>query len=878
MRLLLRSSTGEFSLTKEFVGDDNIPPYAILSHTWSEGEGEVTFKDLIEGTGKDKAGYKKIQFCGQQAECDGLQYFWVDTCCIDKSNQVVLQDAINSMFRWYQNARECYVYLLDVSTAKRKLSNESSKCTWEPAFRLSRWFTRGWTLQELLAPCSVRFFSCEGKHLGNKTTLMRQIHEITGIALLALQGTPLCEFSIEERFSWTRGRQTTYKEDKAYSLLGMFDICMPLLYGEGEGKAFQRLRKKITKLLNSVQQQQALNKEDQECIKHLRLTDPRHDKKRIEETKGGLLEDSYRWILENSDFQRWRDDEQSRLLWIKGDPGKGKTMLLCGIINELNNSIAETNLQSYFFCQATDTRINNGAAVLRGLLYLLVVQQPSLISHIRKKHDHAGKALFEDANAWIALSEIFTSILQDPNLGSTYLVVDALDECVVDLPRLLDFIAQQSSASPRVKWIVSSRNWPDIEERLAKAGQGVRLSLELNAESVSAAVGVFIQQKSYKEKEKNAVLAHLTSNANDTFLWVALVCQNLDGIPRWKVLAKLEAFPPGLDALYNRMMQHISSSDDADLCKRILAFIAIVYRPVTLDELTYLCEPLEDMADDLASVQQIISLCGSFLTIRSGTVYFVHQSAKDFLCTKADSVIFPSGMKEIHRTIFSRSLQIMLKTLRRDMYSLHALGYPADQVEPPDPDPLAASTDAPALNELVRDARRFIMSHKLAIEKSPLQTYASALLFSPTKSLLRGLFKREEPEWIIIKPAMGDKWSPCLSTLEGHSDSVSSVAFSHDSAQLASASDDKTVKIWDAHSGDGECLSTLEGHSDWVRSVAFSHDSAQLASASYDKTVKIWDAHSGDVAALRVSVAMLSRVKGHHWHRCWDRKGMDMQS
>ncbi|KAF1996946.1 heterokaryon incompatibility [Amniculicola lignicola CBS 123094] len=218
MRLLLRSSTGEFSLTKEFVGDDVIPLYAILSHTWKEGE-EVTFQDLKEGTGQDKAGYNKIRFCGQQAERDGLQYFWVDTCCIDKSNQVVLQDAINSMFRWYQNARECYVYLSDVSTVKRK----------EPAFRVSRWFTWGWTLQELLALRLVKFFSCEGNYLGDKTTLVQQIHEIT--------------------------------EDRAYSLLGIFDICMPLLYGEGEGKAFRRLQKKITRLLNGAQQEQALNKE-----------------------------------------------------------------------------------------------------------------------------------------------------------------------------------------------------------------------------------------------------------------------------------------------------------------------------------------------------------------------------------------------------------------------------------------------------------------------------------------------------------------------------------------------------------------------------------------------------------------------------------------
>jgi WD40 repeat protein len=136
------------------------------------------------------------------------------------------------------------------------------------------------------------------------------------------------------------------------------------------------------------------------------------------------------------------------------------------------------------------------------------------------------------------------------------------------------------------------------------------------------------------------------------------------------------------------------------------------------------------------------------------------------------------------------------------------------------------------------------MSHKSAIEKSPLQAYTSALLFSPTRSVVRDLFKREEPKWITIKPAMYDKWSPCLQTLEGQSDLVSSVAFSHDSTRLASASHDCTVKIWDT--GNGERLQTLEGHSNAVNSVAFSHDSTQLVSASYDRTVKIWDTGTGE--------------------------------
>ena len=441
------------------------------------------------------------------------------------------------------------------------------------------------------------------------------------------------------------------------------------------------------------------DKETHKLLTHLRTTDPRDDKERIEKAKGGLLKDSYRWILKNPDFQQWRDDQHSRLLWIKGDPGKGKTMLLCGIINELKMSIAKTDLLSYFFCQATDLRINNAAAVLRGLLYLLVDQQPSLISHIRKKHDHAGKALFEDANTWVALSEIFTNILQDPSLNSTYLVVDALDECITDLPELLEFIVQKSSISRRVKWIVSSRNWPDIEERLERAGHKVRLCLELNTESISAAVSEFIKYKvlqlahikDYNRNTQNAVFNYLSSNADDTFLWVALVCRNLEKISRWDTLAELTEFPPGLDGLYRRMIEQITDLKNADLCKCILAIVSTVYRPVSLDELTAFVGMPDGVTNDSKALFEIIGLCGSFLTLQGRTISFVHQSAKDFLLAKASSKIFPSGKEETHHEIFSRSLKVMSGTLRRDIYKLGALGYPIERMKQPDPDPLVAT-------------------------------------------------------------------------------------------------------------------------------------------------------------------------------------------
>jgi heterokaryon incompatibility protein (HET) len=247
MRLLRGNNTGEFSLTKDLLVSDNIPRYAILSHTWGADTEEVSFKDMMDGTGKRKTGYEKIRFCAEQAGRDGLQFFWIDTCCIDKSSSAELQEAINSMFRWYRDAAKCYVYLADVSRPTLGTDVKSSQLPWELSLRKSRWFTRGWTLQELVAPAVVEFFSEEGEQLGNKKSLERHIHEVTGIPVKALRGSPLSDFSIPERMLWAEKRETTRKEDKAYSLLGIFDVYMPLIYGEGRENAFKRLREEMDK-------------------------------------------------------------------------------------------------------------------------------------------------------------------------------------------------------------------------------------------------------------------------------------------------------------------------------------------------------------------------------------------------------------------------------------------------------------------------------------------------------------------------------------------------------------------------------------------------------------------------------------------------------
>jgi hypothetical protein len=241
MRLLYFDSFGK--VTSADFSRKTLPPYAILSHTW--GNDEFLFEDLVNGTGASKAGYKKIIFCGEQAARDSLQYFWVDTCCIDKWKIPELSHAINSMFRWYKNADKCYAFLSDVSapTTDAQLHQDE----WEASFRKSRWFTRGWTLQELLAPASVEFFSLEGQRIGDKASLMQQIFEITHIPVTALQGDALDEFSVRERMAWMAGRQTKEEEDMAYSLIGLLSVSMEFRYGEGKERALNRLQEEIEK-------------------------------------------------------------------------------------------------------------------------------------------------------------------------------------------------------------------------------------------------------------------------------------------------------------------------------------------------------------------------------------------------------------------------------------------------------------------------------------------------------------------------------------------------------------------------------------------------------------------------------------------------------
>lgn len=225
----------------EYASEREAPRYGILSHRWQDDE--VSYSNVVDGQAQKKKGWTKIRtFCQRCAE-DGLSLAWVDTCCIDKSSSAELSEAINSMYRWYKNAYKCYVFLADV-TGPNMVATRAQAGRSQPEWLGSEWFERGWALQELIAPSEVYMYDRSWREIGNKRQLSGLISSVTRIPADVLHGENPSNYCIAQRMSWAANRKTTRAEDQAYCLMGLFEVNMPLLYGEGT-RAFRRLQEEI---------------------------------------------------------------------------------------------------------------------------------------------------------------------------------------------------------------------------------------------------------------------------------------------------------------------------------------------------------------------------------------------------------------------------------------------------------------------------------------------------------------------------------------------------------------------------------------------------------------------------------------------------------
>ncbi|KAL2783340.1 NACHT domain-containing protein [Aspergillus keveii] len=441
--------------------------------------------------------------------------------------------------------------------------------------------------------------------------------------------------------------------------------------------------------------------EDRSCLRDLQFTNPEDDRRRIEKTKGEFFEGSFQWILDNAEYREWHNSQHSQTLWIKGDAGKGKTMLIIGVIRELQQQLRESGsseLLAYFLCQGTDGRLNNATAALRGLIYMMIIQQPHLIVHLRKRYDPEGKAPFETANAFYAFSAVFESMIQDINHATVYLLVDALDECKVGQSDLLSLISKAVSIQPaHLKWIVSSRNERLIEHGLNLDDDRSKLSLELNAHHISFAIQKFINHKvsdldilKDDQSLRDQVKDQLYQKSDGTFLWVALVvnqlsdCEFVD-----EVLDTLETIPTDLPKLYDQMLEKIDQHKGRrrDIGRTILSNVVFAHRPLHLFEM---CHVMNRDKNKVREVKNAVALCGSFLTIRDEYIYLIHQSAKDHLDKIPASTSILKDPSAVHYEIFSRSLQVLSTKLCRNIYCHDNPGASATEIaaSSPNPDPL----------------------------------------------------------------------------------------------------------------------------------------------------------------------------------------------
>ncbi|KFY28683.1 hypothetical protein V491_00343 [Pseudogymnoascus sp. VKM F-3775] len=625
---------------------------------------------------------------------------------------------------------------------------------------------------------------------------------------------------------------------------------------------------------------------DRSCLRSLRCPDTLLVKNRLKENKDKLLHKSIDWILQDPQYISWKDGDDVCLLWIKGGAGKGKTMISIGLIERFSLPQDESTVVTYFFCQNADYELKTLEAIIKGLILQLVNQQKYLKESLRRRWDTINERFDEDVTSWRTLWNIFLEMLHQCKCARVYVIVDALDECQDDgMADLLKLIVRTGLDQPsKIKWLLTSRPLDSAERELLAGSDQVGVSLELNQKHLSKVVKSYITSKAieldhrhhYGPMLRQEVEAELASKAEDTFLWVSLVCRRLESMPKDKALATIQGFPPGLPAFYCRVFKQLNEGESAVVkgCMRLLKAMTLAYRPLNVEEVGSII----GLSEQLITIEAWIDRCASFVKRRGIDIEFVHQSARDYLAGKDGQSILDPYEHYGHSEIALNCLSHLTERLKINLVDLphpdstresmkrnalivsvdYAANFWAQHLECVKRTTLIQSALAkqgevdtflrtkllewleclslldrllraieilntladvikknPSLLMLAQDAKRFLLRHYSTIATWPLQIYTSAMVFSPQTSV----------------------------TLASPLGSVRAVAFSPDGKQIASGSDDNTINLWDAKTGDLQ--KTLTGHVGWVKAVAFSPDGSQIASGSGDMTLKLWDARTG---------------------------------
>jgi hypothetical protein len=378
---------------------------------------------------------------------------------------------------------------------------------------------------------------------------------------------------------------------------------------------------------------------DRSCLRSLRCPDTLVVKNRLKENKDKLLYKSIDWILQDPQYISWKDGDDVCLLWIKGGAGKGKTMMSIGLIERLSLLHDASTMVTYFFCQNADYELNTLEAIIKGLILRLVNRQIELKGSLRRRWDTVNERFSEDVTSWRTLWDIFLEMLEHCKCQRVYVIVDALDECQDDgMADLLNCLVRTGLHHPsKIKWLLTSRPLDSAGRELLAGSDQVLVSLELNSKHVSEAVKTYIAFKvdeldrrcSYGEILRRKVETELTEKAEDTYLWVSLVCKRLESVHRDEALNTIQELPRGLHPFYNRVFNQLSEGGSAVVkgCIRLLRVMMLAYRPLNMAEVG----GASGLSDEWVTIEALVDRCASFVKIRGTDIEFVHQSARDYL-------------------------------------------------------------------------------------------------------------------------------------------------------------------------------------------------------------------------------------------------------
>jgi hypothetical protein len=452
---------------------------------------------------------------------------------------------------------------------------------------------------------------------------------------------------------------------------------------------------KIEEFLQKIRefQQQEFSGPDRECLDLLtqQMAKPGHEMDHIESRKEKLNSNLSSWILTHDEYLAWRIKEDASILRIIGDAGTGKTMLMMEVIK---HHLVETDqgFMSYFFFEGTDIKSNNPSALFRGLIYQLIrnCRDLNLIAVLRDARNREGKGIFDQE---LALQSVLESMLAKAK--PSILFVDALDECESGLNRILNFLHKTISKFG-TKWLISSRPDNRIDQSLRLLDQERLRCLDLTPDFLSQYVDLYIEQRisvisrmqSYEDDVQGEITKQLRRKSAGIFLWVSHVCNELQTDEEFSdPLKLLEEIPPGLEGVYERVLSKIQGLAKWEACRVVLATAVIARRPLHLKELASIADYDQTIPTTHKIVENLAKLCQQFFTLQNNTVYFIHQSVKDYLQSEGKDALFPEGVSKRHQAVFSQSIKC-LKALEKDIYSLKDPGIDIKDIRPPDVDPL----------------------------------------------------------------------------------------------------------------------------------------------------------------------------------------------